>query len=103
MVLILLYEVGLAAVSHASTWKGSYLARFVSKTQNGMPFLIDKWQVFFFAIRHSKKLIKKINLTIDVYLWVYMHRDPKFWSTDPKFAESSNMNSVPGPGPGTES
>ena len=32
----------------------------------------------------TSKVKKTNNLTIDLYLWVYMPRDPKLWLTDPK-------------------
>ena len=35
-------------------------------------------------IHFATSKVKKANLTIDLYLWVYVPQDLRFWPTDPK-------------------
>ena len=47
--------------------------------------------------------VKKSNLTIDLLSLGVYALSPTFDPPSPNFAESSNLNSVPGSGPETES
>ena len=46
---------------------------------------------------------ENLNFTIDLLSLVYMPQAPSFDLPTPSFAGSSNLNSFPGSGPGTES